>query len=97
MAMEGGSCDFGEEPEGDGKQGRGSPQVAFWQVWRGREEVDHVSTSGGSKRGREGETDMDSTEIEAARKTVAKALYGNLGMLMHTHRTTRRRSPGVST
>ena len=63
----------------------------------GREEVDHVSTSGGSKRGREGETDMDSTEIEAARKTVAKALYGNLGMLMHTHRTTRRRSPGVST
>ena len=37
------------------------------------------------QQGLEGDTDMDSSEIEAARKAIATALYGNLGMLMYIY------------
>ena len=40
------------------------------------------------QQGLEGDTDMDATDIETARKAIAAALYGNLGMLMHIYQDT---------
>ncbi len=40
------------------------------------------------QQGLEGDTDMDASEIETARKAIATALYGNLGMLMSIYQAT---------
>jgi hypothetical protein len=44
-----------------------------------------LKTARTGQQGLEGDTGMDSTEIEGARQAVANALYGNLGMLMHIY------------
>ena len=53
-----------------------------------------LNTARMAQQGLEGDTDTDAGEIEAARRAIATALYGNLGMLMYIYRETPGRVAG---